>query len=93
MTVFFLTLVILLIIITAMSIGVLMGRKPIKGSCGGMASLGMDTACDICGGNPQKCEEEQQTSRFPAVAKTPANTKQKQLAYDANREQCRSRQN
>ena len=92
MTVFFLTLAILLIIITAMSIGVLMGRKPIKGSCGGMASLGMDTACDICGGDSRKCEEEQRGSRSSAAAKLPANAKQKQLAYDAAQEQHRSRQ-
>ena len=25
---------------------------------GGMGALGMDTACDICGGNPRVCEEE-----------------------------------
>lgn len=49
----------LLLIITAMSVGVLLGRKPITGSCGGMSALGMDTVCDICGGDPNKCEEEQ----------------------------------
>lgn len=42
-----------------MSVGVLMGRKPIKGSCGGMSALGMDTACDICGGNTAKCDSNQ----------------------------------
>lgn len=42
-----------------MSIGVLLGRKPIKGSCGGMSALGMDTACDICGGNTAKCDSNQ----------------------------------
>jgi hypothetical protein len=25
-----------------------------------MSALGIDTACDICGGNPQKCDEEQE---------------------------------
>jgi hypothetical protein len=35
-----------------------MGRKPISGSCGGMSSLGMEVACDICGGDKGKCEEE-----------------------------------
>lgn len=42
-----------------MSVGVLLGRKPIKGSCGGMSALGMDTACDICGGNTAKCDSTQ----------------------------------
>lgn len=57
-----LTFVVLGIVILAMSVGVLLGGKPIKGSCGGMSALGMDTVCDICGGNPNKCEEEQKKS-------------------------------
>ncbi len=55
-----LTFAALMLIIIAMSVGVLLGGKPIKGSCGGMSALGMDTVCDICGGNPSKCDEEQQ---------------------------------
>ncbi|SEF99924.1 (Na+)-NQR maturation NqrM [Marinobacterium lutimaris] len=61
-----LTFVVLLCIITAMSVGVLMGRKPIAGSCGGMSALGMDTACDICGGDQSKCDEEQQRNKSAA---------------------------
>lgn len=48
----------LFIVMTGMAIGVLVKGKPIKGSCGGISALGMGTACDICGGNPQKCEKE-----------------------------------
>jgi hypothetical protein len=48
----------MLLLVAAMSVGVLMGRKPISGSCGGMSSLGMEVACDICGGDKGKCEEE-----------------------------------
>ncbi|WP_432695374.1 (Na+)-NQR maturation NqrM [Marinobacterium sp. YM272] len=59
MDIMILTFVILLGIIIAMSVGVLMGRKPIAGSCGGMNALGMDTACDICGGDKDRCEKEQ----------------------------------
>lgn len=36
-----------------------MGRSPIKGSCGGMSALGMETECDVCGGDKGKCEKEQ----------------------------------
>jgi hypothetical protein len=42
----------------AMAVGVINGRAPIKGSCGGMGALGIDTACEICGGDPQRCDEE-----------------------------------
>ena len=48
----------MLLIILAMSVGVIISRKPIKGSCGGIAALGMDTSCDICGGDTSKCDEE-----------------------------------
>ncbi len=70
-----LTFAALMLIIIAMSVGVLLGGKPIKGSCGGMSALGMDTVCDICGGNPSKCDEEQQR-----VAKE----EQADLAYELN---------
>ena len=33
--------------ITAMSIGVMAGRRPIKGSCGGLNNGG----CELCSGN------------------------------------------
>jgi hypothetical protein len=72
MTVFFLTLSIMICVVVAMSVGVILGHKPIKGTCGGMSALGMDTACDICGDDPKKCDEEQQ--RVAALDKS--------LAYD-----------
>jgi hypothetical protein len=58
MTVFFLTLLVVGLVVAAMAVGVIMGREPIKGSCGGMGALGIDTACEICGGDPARCEEE-----------------------------------
>ncbi len=63
------TFVVMLVLVAGMAIGVIMGREPIKGSCGGMAAIGMDTACDICGGNPVKCEEENQKQQNAAVSK------------------------
>lgn len=64
MTTLFLGFILLGLVITAMSIGVLLGRKPIAGSCGGVgAALGeKDYNCDICGGDPQKCEDNQSLS-------------------------------
>lgn len=58
MTMFLITALVIAIVITIMAVGVIAGRGPIKGSCGGMGALGIDTACDICGGNPQLCDEE-----------------------------------
>ena len=55
---FLLATVIFGLVILAMAVGVLMGREPIKGSCGGMGALGVDTACEICGGDPRRCDEE-----------------------------------
>ena len=47
------------ILISAMAVGVLLGRKPIAGSCGGVAAaLGeKDYTCEICGDDPNKCDE------------------------------------
>lgn len=53
-----LVFVCMLLVVLAMAVGVIMGRKPIAGSCGGIANLGIEKdECPICGGNTQKCEE------------------------------------
>ena len=39
---------ILLASVIAMAIGVIRGRDPIAGSCGGLKSLNGDTACQFC---------------------------------------------
>ena len=48
-------------IMAAMAIGVMSGRAPIKGWCGGIGALGIDQSCDLCGGDPQRCETETRT--------------------------------
>lgn len=55
-----LSIIIFGLLVTAMAVGVLMGRKPIAGSCGGVgAALGEDNyTCDICGDDPNKCDEQ-----------------------------------
>lgn len=47
------------VLISIMAIGVLLGKKPITGSCGGVAAaLGEDDyTCEICGDDPNKCYE------------------------------------
>ncbi len=69
----------MLTIVGAMAVGVMFGRAPIKGSCGGMSALGIDAQCEICGGNPARCES--QSSATPE-----SSTKQKvaeQLGADS----------
>ncbi|MGB1327709.1 MAG: (Na+)-NQR maturation NqrM [Porticoccaceae bacterium] len=42
-----------------------MGKKPISGSCGGVAAaLGEDDyTCEICGDDPNKCDEISNTAK------------------------------
>ena len=65
--------------VALMSVGVLMGRKPIAGSCGGVGkALGEPNYnCDICGGDVDKCDEQNED-----VAKSALNT---DLAVDASK--------
>ena len=58
MAIYFISMLIIALVIGGMAIGVIMGRPPIKGSCGGMGALGIDTACELCGGDPTRCDEE-----------------------------------
>ena len=58
MSMFLITFLVFGLVVAGMAVGVIMGRGPIKGSCGGIGALGIDTACDICGGDPKRCDEE-----------------------------------
>jgi len=80
MLLFVLVFVVLMLIIAAMAVGVMMGRKPLKGSCGGVgAALGeKNYSCDICGDDPNKCDEVNQTNSGAEIQRT-------DLAYDAVR--------
>jgi hypothetical protein len=68
--------VFMLLVIALMSVGVLLGKKPISGSCGGMSAIGMESACDVCGGDKQKCDTENEK----VAAKVTAD-----LGYDASK--------
>ena len=52
---FFLSLIILLIVVAGMAVGVMKGRAPISGSCGGLNNAGIEGGCDICGRDVTKC--------------------------------------
>lgn len=75
---FLLVLMIVVLLVAAMSVGVILGRKPISGTCGGIGAMGISQSCDICGGNPQKCDEE--NDRVPAGGQSTD-----ELTYDASK--------
>ena len=54
---FLLSFVFFLFIMAAMAIGVIRGREPIAGTCGGLNRVGIEGACEICGGDTNKCDE------------------------------------
>lgn len=76
----------MLLIVAAMSIGVLFGRKPISGSCGGVgAALGEeDYVCDLCGNDESKCKEIN-ADETDAPGANRSSTAQADLAYNAGK--------
>ncbi|MNN83254.1 hypothetical protein D3C81_2002760 [compost metagenome] len=72
---FVLVFAIMLLVVLGMAVGVIMGRKPIAGSCGGIANLGIEKECSICGGNREKCEE----------VRREGDVVESSLAYDATK--------
>ncbi|SFG96594.1 (Na+)-NQR maturation NqrM [Neptunomonas qingdaonensis] len=60
MTVFLFSLMLLLTVVVIASIGVMNGRRSLKGSCGGVgAALGeKDYSCSMCGGDSNRCNDQ-----------------------------------
>lgn len=56
--VFVFTFIVVMLIILGMSLGAIAGRGPIKGTCGGLAAM-TDGDCEICGGDPNKCDAQE----------------------------------
>ena len=50
MTIMLVTFGAFLTLIAAMAVGVIFSDKPVKGSCGGLSTLGLKDGCVICGG-------------------------------------------
>jgi len=74
---FLVVFVFMTVIVAIMAVGVLFGRKPIAGSCGGMAAVGMESECDVCGGDKTKCDKEDGDEQEASPSA---------LAYDATKQ-------
>lgn len=75
------TLLVMLFVAFALSISVLMGRKPITGSCGGVGKALGDPnyVCELCGGDEAKCAAEKQKDVTKKVSAD-------DLSYDATKQ-------
>ncbi|TVP57211.1 MAG: (Na+)-NQR maturation NqrM [Halomonadaceae bacterium] len=59
MSTFLLAFAMVMVLIAAMSVGVMFGRKPISGSCGGLNNRNSGGSCELCGANSaDQCKEE-----------------------------------
>lgn len=74
-TTFIVVFTVMALAVLGLAAGVLLGRKPIAGSCGGIANLGIEKECSICGGVREKCEEANAGEQAVAA----------DLAYDASK--------
>ena len=61
-----LTFLVFVLVFAGLAAGLLAGRGPIKGSCGGIAAMTKED-CPICGGNPARCESAQEGLGYEAA--------------------------
>lgn len=54
--IFLITLGVFVLFFLFMGVGYLVQKKPLKGSCGGVANLMGDEYCQFCGNDPNKCD-------------------------------------
>jgi len=52
---FIITFFIFLLVIIGLALGVIFGRKGLQGSCGGLASVGIEKSCDC----EKSCDQHQ----------------------------------
>ena len=56
---FIATFIVFLVVIIAMAIGYIFNKKTIGGSCGGLASVGIDKECDC----PEPCDNRKKKNQ------------------------------
>ncbi len=70
MTVFFITFSVFIAVIAMMAVGYIFQKKVVKGSCGGLGSVGIDKVCNC----PEPCDarkkrEAKEAKRVEQLAK------------------------
>ncbi len=60
--IYLLAAVAFLAVIVAAAVGVIFGRRPIRGSCGGLGSSQKEDSCSLCS-NRDSCEESSEGAR------------------------------
>ena len=68
LTTLVLAFVVMLTVVAGMAVGVVFGRKPIRGSCGGVSALSGGGTCEICGGKPAQCESKTVKKHPPSTS-------------------------
>lgn len=63
MTTYLITFLVFLLVITAMSVGYIFQRKVVKGSCGGLGSVGVDKVCNC----PEPCDARKKREAKAAI--------------------------
>ncbi|MBB3229531.1 (Na+)-NQR maturation NqrM [Halomonas stenophila] len=84
MSTFLVVLAFMLLIMAAMAVGVILGQKPIAGTCGGLNKLGLKEGCEVCGGKDEVCEEENR-KRQGSARRRSDESRGADLGYDATR--------
>lgn len=74
----------MMLLMAAMAVGVLVGRRPMAGSCGGLNRLGLKDGCEVCGGKDDVCEEENRKQQVSARRRSDE-SRGADLGYDATR--------
>ena len=90
MNLFFIVFPAMLLLVAAMAVGVIFGRKPIAGTCGGLNNMVGGGTCEICGGNPQRCDAQDDAEAGPGLDRPSPDSAlvqdasaQDAIAYDA----------
>lgn len=63
MMVFVIAFIVMLLVIAAMAVGAMAGRKPIGGSCGGMSAVGVGGSCACGRSSEEACSAGQGSAK------------------------------